>query len=137
ADLVFRVFNTAPYAIVSGMRDMTTVIGKVGQTVGDTGGNVQELGGSVPVVVVHPTPNPSNPSAYTDTTVHAYIHCVNVTNPFDPQDPRENDGLPWDGVQGKAYGLSCAGIPAKPFFPLASPQPWVNGSGQHTSGQLP
>jgi hypothetical protein len=76
--LTYRVFETAPYAVVSGSRDSTTVEGTQAAAQGDTGGAASGA----------------------DTRIHVRLICR-------PASANGNDGLPWGNAAQAAYETAC------------------------------
>jgi hypothetical protein len=116
--LTYRVFETAPYAVISGSRDSATVNGANSAAQGDSGGS------------------PGTPASGTfdDTRIHVRLTCRTVTDnvvPFtNDQQPAGNDGLPWGNAAQAAYEAPCAGAdtPADVF----RDENWGNGDTNST-----
>lgn len=105
-----RVFDAAPYAIVSGMRETTTVNGWFAAAQGDSAGTPARSDGAG--LADAAAPDPSNPDRYRDTRINVEMDCVEESSPFDESDPFADnaavgdDGLPW-GVSGRAFEVPC------------------------------
>jgi hypothetical protein len=113
--LTYRVFATAPYAIVSGSRDIATVNGSAAAAQGDSGGAAG--------------------TGSADTRIHVRLSCRTVTPDVVPlvndQQAPGNDGLPWGNAAGAAYEAPCT-IPDAPADAFRS-EHWQNGD-TNTSG---
>lgn len=153
-ELTVRVFDVPPWAIVTGARDVTTVIGSVHAAEGDTAG-VDANG--APSDSYNATPDPVNPSQYKNTVIYAKMTCTNSVangdqgNPKIDNQPPGNNDMPW-GVQaiGRAFEAPCQpnyGLAETPAIPagaeiprdanydvgaLSGPRHWLNGGA--TSG---
>jgi hypothetical protein len=93
--LTYRVFDTAPYAVISGSRDIATVNGTRSAAQGDSGG----AAGSAD-----------------DTRIHVRLTCRTVIADLvafsNDQQVAGNDGLPWGNTAQAAYEAPCAGADA-------------------------
>jgi len=128
-DVTLRVFDAAPWAVVTGIRDVGAVLGSVHAAQGDTGGvdGANADGGGTA------TPDPSHPAADTDTRIRVTMTCVNSdanadqAHPFRDNWPPGNNGMPW-GVQAVhgAYEAPC--VPEYGYVP---------GHGPPTDAELP
>jgi hypothetical protein len=151
-ELTLRVFDVPPWAIVTGTRDLSSVLGSLQSTEGDTGG-VRPLKFDQLVKA----PDPSHPGAYTDTAISVTMTCANSALNSDEQIPLNdnrppgNNDMPW-GVQAirrafeapcqPQYGLAAdhpapadAEIPDDGDYDVssfASPMPWANGDATGT-----
>jgi hypothetical protein len=151
-ELTARVFDAPPYAIVTGTRDASTVLGSEHAAEGDTSGIYaigKSSGGNA-------TPDPANPSSYKVTVIRVKMTCTNSsanndqTDPVADNKPPGNNNMPW-GVQAvhrafeapclPSYGIlnvpSDAEIPADANYDVSSfadPKPWRNGSSDAASG---
>jgi hypothetical protein len=113
--LTYRVFATAPYAIVSGSRDITTVDGSAAAAQGDSGGIAGGAGAD-------------------DTRIHIRLTCRTITPnvvPFgnDQQAPG-NDALPWGNAAQSAYETPCS-TPDAPVDAFRDER-WHNGDANPT-----
>jgi hypothetical protein len=107
-----RVFDAPPYAILSGVRDATTIASSVGAAQGDTAGAPAEAigtGGSI----APPTPDPARPAADTDTTISVTMTCSNSdandnpSRPFADDNAPGNDDEPWGVSGGSGFEAPC------------------------------
>jgi hypothetical protein len=109
--VTLRVFDAAPYAVVSGVRDLTTLAGTRGAAQGDSGGTDARDGTGV--LADEPAPDPAHPDRYRDTRIKVDMNCAeespgfNESAPFTDDAPAGDDGLPW-GVSGTAFEVPCA-----------------------------
>jgi hypothetical protein len=103
--LTYRVFEAAPYAIVSGSRDLTSVNDSLRTAQGDSGGAPAAWG-----------PSAAGGSAPHDTRIHVRLVCAQTAG---------NDGLPW-GNGGAAFEATCnpTASPADAFADKA----WTHGN---------
>lgn len=72
-EITARIFDAAPYVVVTGARDISTEDGNIHSSEGDTAGALQTndlLAGSA-------DPNPGYPTYYTDTRILTSIDCSN------------------------------------------------------------
>jgi len=119
--LTYRVFDTAPYAVISGSRDMTTENGTQSAAQGDSGGAAAALD--------------SQAAGFDDTRIHVRLTCDTVIKgviPFaNDQQAAGNDGLPWGNAAQAAYETPCTSsdAPADAF----RDERWTNGDA-NTSG---
>lgn len=151
-ELTLRVFDAAPWAVVTGARDLSTVLGSVHAAEGDTGGAAPSPGGTAAPAA----PDPRDPSAYKNTTIGVMMTCANSTAnndqsaPFADNQPPGNNSMPW-GVQarGRAFEAPCspsyaitlvpsdADVPKDGNYRVGSFRPaqsWSNGSRTAPSG---
>jgi hypothetical protein len=116
--LTYRVFMTAPYALVSGSRDGATVIGAAAAAQGDSGGAASATGA-----------RPAGPATFDDTRIHVRLACATVTAAVVPfvndQQLAGNDGLPWGNAPRAAYEAPCAS-PDAPVDDFVDER-WTNG----------
>jgi len=71
-ELTARIFDASPYVTATGTRDVSSEVGDIHGSEGDTAGFHQtEQGG------FSATPTPSNPAAYTSTQIITEINCSN------------------------------------------------------------
>jgi hypothetical protein len=101
--VTMRVYGTAPYATIVGVRDISSSAGGPIVAQGDSGGTApsQQSPGK--------RPNPSNPDAFSDTRIQIHLACsrrqpgTGIHNT-----PPGNDSLPW-GVQNAtgAFEIEC------------------------------
>jgi hypothetical protein len=154
-ELTVRVFDAPPYAIVTGTRDVSTVLGSVRSAEGDTGG----VNSAVYKLRPAETPDPSEPSSYKMTIINILMTCVNSSanndqsNPSADNKPPGNNNMPW-GVQAvhRAFEAPCepayailrtpsgATIPADGNYEVgsfATPRTWTNGSANSSSAWSP
>jgi hypothetical protein len=118
--LTYRIFDTAPYAVISGSRDLATVNGTRSAAQGDSGGasGATAPGGGSPAAGID------------DTRIHVRLTCRTVIAgvvPFtNDQQVAGNDGLPWGNAANAAYEAPCAGpdAPADDF----RDERWGNGN---------
>jgi hypothetical protein len=122
--LTLRLFDAQPWVVVTGTRDVSTVLGSIHAAEGDTAGQT----GAGTASAIAATPNPLDPSSFQDTSIHVTMTCTNSSANSDPSRPDRddqppgNDNLPW-GVQAQhgafeapcqpAYALSVSpGVPS-------------------------
>lgn len=115
--LTLRLFDAQPWAVVTGARDVSTVLGSIhaaqGDTAGQTGVGAQSASAA--------TPNPLDPSAFQDTTIHVTMTCTNSSANSDPNRPDRdnqspgNGNLPW-GVQSQHGAFEA---PCQPTYAFA------------------
>jgi hypothetical protein len=104
-----RIFDAAPYAIVTGMRDSVAMAGSALAWQGDTGGYRDVNGQQIP-----PTPNPDSPWRAKDTIVSVTMTCSNSSenddqqNPLNDNHPPGNANLPWGVSGGTAFETPCS-----------------------------
>jgi hypothetical protein len=102
--LTYRVFDTAPYAVISGSRDSATVNGVASAAQGDSGGAPGSPAGGAE------SPDAVPPHA-DDTRIHVRLTCRTVIDnvvPFsNDQQPAGNGGLPWGNAAQAAYEAPC------------------------------
>jgi hypothetical protein len=118
--LTYRVFDTTPYAVISGSRDSAAAIGAASAAQGDSGGAPGTSG-----------VDPASPAAsgFDDTRIHVRLTCRTIIKgvvPFtNDQQPAGNDGLPWGNAAQAAYEAPCpaADAPADVF----RDERWGNG----------
>jgi hypothetical protein len=98
--LTYRVFGAAPYAVISGSRDIATVNGAQAAAQDDSGG-APGAGSAA--------------SGLDDTRIHVRLTCSSAGN----------DGLPWGNAQGEANEAPCVqpDVPADAFRNVR----WRNG----------
>jgi len=118
--LTYRVFDTAPYAIVSGSRDSATAIGAASAAQGDSGGAAGTSGAD---------PASPAPSGFDDTRIHVRLTCRTVITDVVPfandQQPAGNDGLPWGNAAQAAYEAPCPAADAS--ADVFRDERWGNG----------
>jgi hypothetical protein len=110
--LTLRVFDAPPWAIVTGTRDVSTVLGPIDAVEGDTAGT--KAGSATGQAKPDASPDPNDPSGFKDTTIKVTMTCSNSAGNDDQEAPfRDNQEpgnyhLPW-GVQllGRAYEAPC------------------------------
>jgi len=105
--LTYRVFTTAPYAVISGSRDVAAPGGAPSSGAqGDTGGTAGDPAPIDPAA----TPPPG------DTRIHVRLTCGTVSPnvvPFaNDQQAAGNDGLPWGDTAQAAHESPCVGADA-------------------------
>jgi hypothetical protein len=146
-ELTLRVFDVPPWAIVTGTRDLSSVLGSLRAAEGDTGGARPSQ-----LVSAHKAPNLSAPGGYIDTAIGVTLTCANSAlnsdqqSPLSDNQPPGNNNMPW-GVQAirQAFEAPCqpqyalqlghqpppdAEIPLDGNYDIgsfASPRPWANG----------
>jgi hypothetical protein len=101
--VTMRVYATAPYATVVGVRDITSSAGGSVAAQGDSGGTSPTQQHSAK------QPNPWNPDAYSDTRIQVHLACRRWQSGSGIHNwPPGNEGLPW-GVQntGGAFEIEC------------------------------
>jgi hypothetical protein len=76
-DVTARIFEAPPYVVVTGERDVTAEVGSIHADEGDTGGSVQV---GVASGLSYNLPNPTHPSASTDTRIRTSVDCSNRLN---------------------------------------------------------
>ncbi len=119
--VTIRLFDAWPYAVLTGVRDATTMAGAANAAEGDSAGTTS--GTSAP-----PTPDPAHPASDVDTTIHVTMTCANSAengdpDPFADDNSPGNDGTPW-GVHGHGYEAPCAPAYAlSPTPPVPSDAP--------------
>ena len=107
-----RVFDAPPYAILSGVRDATTMASSVGAAQGDTAG-APGADTNDAASIAPPTPDPARPAADTDTTISVTMTCSNssandnASQPFSDNNAPGNDGEPWGVSGGSAFEAPC------------------------------
>jgi hypothetical protein len=124
--LTYRVFNSAPYAIISGVRDGTTENGLATSAQGDTSGApplLQPAAGSE-----RPIPDIANPDLYRDTTIKLSVTCSTINPAIEPQAPPGNEGLPWGVDAENGYELSCNGGESLQLDMFSAERSWQNGN---------
>jgi hypothetical protein len=129
-----RVFDAPPYAILSGVRDATTIASNVGAAQGDTAGapaSTELAGGSI----APPTPDPARPADDTDTTISVTMTCSNSkandneSQPFADDNAPGNDGEPWGVSGGSGFEAPCEpgyALSATPSIPSDARPPIGN-----------
>jgi hypothetical protein len=101
--LTYRVFGAAPYAVVTGARDIAAVNGTGAAAQGDSGGSAST-----------PAPKLAAPGTEVadDTRIHVRLSCQTAIAgviPFtNDQQPAGNDSLPWGDAPLGAYEAPCA-----------------------------
>jgi hypothetical protein len=119
--VTIRVFNAAPFAVLTGARDATSMAGSAQAAEGDTGGYRDSLEGTY-----RATPNPENPSVAKDTTLTVTMTCTNSTqnsdsyHPFLDNHSPGNDARQWGASGGSAFETPCApsySLSSKPRIP--------------------
>jgi hypothetical protein len=119
-DITVRVFDEPPWAIVTGTRNATSVLGSEQAAEGDTAGT--EIVDALGKPEIEASPDPKTPADFKDTVINVTMSCTNSAGNNDPAHPEQDDhapgngGLPW-GVQrsGRAYEAPCT-----PAYPLAA-----------------
>jgi hypothetical protein len=117
--LTYRIFDSAPYAVISGSRDIATVNGARSSAQGDSGG----AAGSAPAVDSLPG------AAFDDTRIHVRLTCRTAIENLVPfsndQQIAGNDGLPWGNAAQAAYEAPCTGADAA--ADIFRDERWGNG----------
>lgn len=129
--LTYRVFNSAPYAIISGVRDGTTVNGLATSAQGDTSGTPAQLIDSATSTADRLMPTTSIPGNYRDSTVKIQLTCSLINGASNPQSSPGNEGTRW-GTNAPGFELPCnpnASINANTFLPAKA---WLNGNTELT-----
>jgi hypothetical protein len=80
-EVTARVFNVAPYVVVTATRDLESASGSRSASEGDSGGFQDNQRG-----FFENAPDVANPSGYDQTTIQATINCNNTTA-FDQSNP--------------------------------------------------
>jgi len=94
--LMYRVYNNAPYATLTGARSIDTSTTSASVTAGDSSGGVETLGSG----------------ASADTRIHTVAWCTQIGDGVPPQNTTvikrtpNNEGLSWNGNQN-AQELPC------------------------------
>jgi hypothetical protein len=107
-----RAFDAPPYAILSGVRDATTIASSVGAAQGDTAGAPADTSGAAGSTAP-PTPDPARPAADTDTTISVTMTCSNSdandnpSRPFADDNAPGNDDKPWGVSGGSGFEAPC------------------------------
>jgi hypothetical protein len=100
--LTYRVFDTAPYAVISGSRDIATVNGTNAAAQGDSGGASGSPASGAPARA---------PTELDDTRIHVRLTCrtviANIVPFSNDQQAAGNDGLPWGNAPHAAYETPC------------------------------
>lgn len=123
--LTLRVFETAPYAVVSGVREGTTVDGALAFAQGDSAGTAAVAGSD------KPAPDPSDPERYRDTTIKVKLTCRTRNAAGNLQAAPGNDGLPW-GVSAPAFERECPANPDMDGDRFTPARPWLSGDANAT-----
>ncbi|MGH7709294.1 MAG: hypothetical protein ACREM6_15475 [Vulcanimicrobiaceae bacterium] len=113
--LTLRVLNSQPYATVTGVRDIETILGKNSSMQGDTSGTLANTAGTQRDMLA---PDPTHPGYYHDTVVKASLSC---------DDASFNEGFPWGNTRGGAPVAPCAGATPAPI-PEEPARSWEDGS---------
>ena len=106
--VTFRVFDAAPFAVLSGARDVTTMAGAAGATEGDTAGTQPATAASA-----EPTPDARVPAADIDTSIHVTMTCANSrananqSAPFSDDNAPGNDRTQWGRSGGTGFEAPC------------------------------
>lgn len=109
--VTLRVFDAVPYAVVSGVRELTTLDGTRDAAQGDNGGT--DVRDGTGALADEPAPDPAHPDRYRDTRIKVDMECAEESSGFDESDPfadnapAGDDGLPW-GVSATAFEVPCA-----------------------------
>jgi hypothetical protein len=129
-----RVFDAPPYAILSGVRDATTIASSVGASQGDSAGS-PATGEAADGSIAPPTPDPARPAADTDTTISVMMTCSNSSangnesRPFSDNNAPGNDGEPWGVSGGSGFEAPCEptyALSATPSIPSDARPPIGN-----------
>ncbi len=119
-EVTARVFDVAPYVVVTGTRDLGSDAGATNQSEGDSGGAKAKLPGTLDAA-----PIAGDPSGYVSTVVRAIVDCGNSAS-FDeanPESPEDNATDLFDarfhtgGNLVWAYQMPCTpayGVPSAP-----------------------
>jgi hypothetical protein len=133
--LTYRVFGSAPYAMVSGSRDLAADDGLQSAAAGDSGGAAGSQpaaasAGSQPAAAPAGSQPAVAPAGADDTRIHVRLTCrtviANVVPFANDQQTAGNDALPWGNAAQAAYEVPCASpeTPADAF----RDEYWVNGT---------
>jgi hypothetical protein len=107
--LTVRVFDAAPYAVVTGAREASAMAGSVSAAEGDEGGYRDTT-----LFSGRATPDPSKPMTVKDTTVRVTMTCANSasnsneTEPMLDNNQPGNDDKPWGVSGGQAFEAPCS-----------------------------
>jgi hypothetical protein len=123
--LTYRVFETAPFAMISGSGDTAAANGTQSEAQGDSGGSAGDQ-----------TPGASKQRAadFDDTRIHVRLTCGTVIPGVVPnvndQQVAGNDGLPWGNTANAAHEAPCTTTetPADVF----RDEQWTNGDTNST-----
>lgn len=128
--LTYRVFDSAPYAIVSGVRDGTTINGLASSAQGDTSGTVP-----APVAAGQNhdnlAPDVGSPELYRDTAVKLRVECTTINSVSHLQAPPGNEGTPW-GTSSPGFEMPCAADAPIDLNQLTPRRSWQNGNANPT-----
>lgn len=120
--LTYRVFATAPFAVISGSRDPATVGGAQPDVQGDSGGLSGTPGGA------------QEHAAFDDTRIHVRLTCgtiiTNVVPNVNDQQVAGNRGLPWGNAANAAHEAPCTS-PDAPGDAFRDER-WLNGDANAT-----
>ncbi len=124
--LTYRVLNSAPYAIISGVRDGTTVDGLASSAQGDTSGTpaIPMSNGQVGDILA---PSVVRPDEYRDSTLKIRITCSTINDTTKPQAPPGNEGTSW-GVGAPGFELPCQPDNAVDANGFSTQTHWQNGN---------
>jgi hypothetical protein len=104
-----RIFNSPPFAILTGTRISNSIAGQQNAFDGDTGGYHENLRGGTQA-----TPDPLNPSIDKDTSISILMSCSNSASnqnqdaPMTDNNSPGNDMLPWGYHALGAFEAPCA-----------------------------
>jgi hypothetical protein len=114
-----RVFDAAPFAVLTGNRDVLASAGSTQAEEGDTGGYIDPSH-----YQYRATPNPAQPASLKDTSIRVTMACSNSdqnkneNDAFADNNPPGNDSLPWGLNGGHGFETPCA-----PTYPFSSSPP--------------
>jgi hypothetical protein len=122
-EITARVFDVSPWVVVTGARNVTTVLGSVHAAEGDTAGVTATATQGIADPVM--TPDPQRPSNFQATVINVTMTCSNSVANGNQSHPRVDNrapgnlNLPW-GVQLQhgAYETPC-----KPEYGLSTTSP--------------
>jgi hypothetical protein len=129
--LTYRVFNSAPYAIVSGVRDGTTVNGLASSAQGDTSGTPAKPVLSVGGLGDSHIPRTDSPESYRDSTLQIQMLCMTINDPTQLQASPGNEGTMW-GVSAPGIELPCHLRSSYDPNAFVVRSEWENGNAQLT-----
>jgi hypothetical protein len=128
--LTYRVLNSAPYAIISGVRDGTTVNGLAASAQGDTSGTAA-LTIKNGTISDNPAPQVDSPDAYRDSTVQVRMICSTINDASRLQSPPGNENTPW-GVSALGLEQPCQPDSSYDINAFQDRRPWQNGNAGST-----
>lgn len=119
-EVTARVFDAAPYVVITGMREASANNGSISTGQGDSGGRMGQY-----INKTKQTPDPREPYRYTETRITASVNCENT--------PDVNSSDPAHPYPGKVAQILEAGrdgdmdwqfqTPCVPTYPTPQPPP--------------